>query len=119
VLYVCCYPGEDLFVAFLPGLFLAGAWLVFLARSVDRFSRPGFFPWLPLRMVFRWWRRILRAAPHVSRAPSASLRDAFGTLDTRASAALSQALTGRLRLPSLMPATTTEQSLVRGYLTVW
>jgi hypothetical protein len=32
----------------------------------------------------------------VSRAPSASLRDAFGTLDTRASAALSQALTGRL-----------------------
>jgi hypothetical protein len=45
----------------------------------------------------------LRPAPHASRAPSASLRDGFATLDPRASAALGQALTGRLAPAFLCP----------------
>jgi hypothetical protein len=46
-------------------------------------------------------RRILRAAPAASRAPSASASPISlrSTLDPRASAALDQALAGRLRLP--------------------
>jgi hypothetical protein len=67
--------------------------------------------WLIGRDLVRWWRRIVRAATHASRAPSASgsARWASPTLDPRASAALSQAPTGQAgACPSLMPAATTE-----------
>ena len=58
----------------------------------------------------RWWRRILRAAhSRVKGAFGVGFADCFATLDPRASAALSQALTGRLAPALPMPAATTER----------